>query len=118
MSGDRIINTGGGTYNECIQGDFINIQGNTINLSQDLSQAAAQIQQLLAQLQTQGYTSNAAQQKVARDLATQAANTPSTRNQLTKWGQYLGDAAANGLIGEAVVQVIKMALGLAGLPIP
>ena len=109
MSGDRIIHTGGGAYNESIHGDSINIQGNHINISQDLSQAAAQIQQLLNQLQTQGYSSAEAQQQVAQDLATQATNEPNTKTTLTKLGHYLGDAAANGLIGEAAVNVVKVA---------
>jgi uncharacterized protein YoaH (UPF0181 family) len=118
MSGDRIINTGGGTYNESIHGNSINLQGNYRNISQDLSQSATQIQQLLNQLQTQGYSSEEAQHKVAKDLATQAKNEPNTRNKLAKLGRYLGDAAANGLIGEAVVEVVKTALGLAGFPLP
>jgi hypothetical protein len=131
MSGDRIFNMSGGTYNESIQGDSINIhgnyinngdstnvQGNYINISQDLAQSAAQIQQRLNQLQTQGYSSEAAQQKVAKYLATQAKTEPSTMNKLTKLGHYLGDAAANGLIGEAVVTVVKTALTLAGFPGP
>jgi uncharacterized protein YoaH (UPF0181 family) len=130
MSGDRIIHTGGGTYNESIHGDSINVQGNYINngdsinvqgnyikISQDLAQAATQIQQFLNQLQTQGYSSTEAQKKVAKDLATQAKNEPNTKVTLTKLGRYLGDAAANGLIGEAVVNVVKVALALAGLPL-
>ena len=52
MAGDRFIDTGGGNYNEFIQGDSINVQGNYVNISQDLAQAAAQIQQLLIQLET------------------------------------------------------------------
>ena len=118
MSGERIFNISGGTYNESIQGDSINVQGNYINISQDLSQAAAQIQQRLNQLKTQGYSSEEAQQKVARALAIQAKTEPNTRNTLTKLGRYLGDAAANGLIGEAVVWVVKVALASAGFPLP
>lgn len=117
MSGDRTINIGGGTYNESIRGNNINIQGNHINISQDLSQAAAQIQELLTQLQAQGYTPEQAQQQVAEDLANQANNEPVTKSKLAKIGQYLGDAAANGLIGEATVEVLKNVLRLAGLPL-
>jgi hypothetical protein len=43
---------------------------------------------------------------------------PEVKNQRTKCGQCLGDAAANGLIGEAVVTVLKSAAQLAGIPIP
>lgn len=115
MSENRIINTGGGAYNEYIQGDNINIQGNHINLSQDLSQAIAQIQELLTQLQTQGYTPEEAQHKVAENLAKQANNEPVTKSKLAKIGRYLGDAAANGLIGEATVEGLKNVLRLAGI---
>ncbi len=131
MSSDRIFNMSGGTYNELIHGDSINVQGNYINngdstnvqgnyinISQDISQAAAQIQQRLNQLKTQGYSSEEAQQKVARALAIQVKNEPNTRNKLTQLGRYLGDAAANGLIGEAVVWVVKVALASAGFPLP
>jgi hypothetical protein len=117
MSGNRTINTGGGAYNESIQGNNINIQGNHIKISQDLSQAAAQIQELLTQLQTQGYTPDEAQQKVAENLANQANNEPVTKSKLAKIGHYLGDAAANGLIGEATVEVLKNVLRLAGIPL-
>jgi len=119
MSGDRIFNMSGGTYNQSIQGNSINIQGNSyINISQEIAQYAAQIQERLNQLQTQGYSSQAAQQEIAKDLATQAKNEPNTRTKLTKLGHYLGDAAANGLIGEAVVGVVKVALASAGFPLP
>ena len=129
MGGDRTINigsgtynesinTGGGTYNESIHGNSINIQGSYININQDLSQAAAQIQKIVTQLKTQGYSSEEAQNKVAQDLATKAKSDLRTKTTLTKLRQYLGDAAANGLIGEAAVEVIKTALRLLGIPFP
>lgn len=119
MSGDRIINTGGGPYNESIQGNFVNIQGNYININQDLFQIASHIQQRLAQLQSEKKLNlEEAQQIVAHDLATQAKTKPDIKHRLIKLGQYLGNATANGLIGEAVVDVVKLALGLAGISLP
>ena len=85
---------------------------------QTLAEAAAEIQELLKQLQTQGYSPEAAQQKVASDLATKAQSNPTFKDKLVKWGQYLGDAAANGLIGEAVVTVLKLVLQSQGIPLP
>jgi uncharacterized protein YjbI with pentapeptide repeats len=85
---------------------------------QTLTEAAAEIQQLLAQLQTQGYSPEAAQQQVASDLAKRVRSNPEAKSKLAKWGQYLGDAAANGLIGEAVVTVLKLVLQSQGIPIP
>jgi prophage maintenance system killer protein len=104
-----------------VKGDQKSIQHNynyAPEQRQTLAEAAAEIQQLLKQLQTQGYSLEAAQQKVASDLATQTQTNPTFKNQMVKWGQYLGDAAANGLIGEAVVTVLKLALRSAGIPIP
>lgn len=116
MAGDRFINTGGGNYNEFIQGDSVNVQGNYVNITQDLAQAAAQIQQLLIQLQAQGDTQKTAQEKIANQLANQAKTQPEYRQKLSQISRYLGDAAANGIIGEAALAVLRMALGLAGIP--
>jgi uncharacterized protein YjbI with pentapeptide repeats len=85
---------------------------------QTLAEAAQEIQQLLAQLQTQGYSSQDAQQRVANDFATQAQSNPTVKNKLMRWGQYLGDAAANGVVGDVAVEVIKLALRLSGIPLP
>jgi uncharacterized protein YjbI with pentapeptide repeats len=85
---------------------------------QTLAEAAAEIQELLKQLQTQGYSPEDAQQKVASDLAKRIQSNPESKSKLAKWGQYLGDAAANGLIGEAVVTVLKLAAQFAGIPLP
>ena len=115
MAGDRTIYMGSGNYNESIQGNYI--EGNFINTGQDLSQVTAQIQQLLIQLQKQGYTPEDAQQKVASDLVSQANNDSQAKSRLVKWTQYVLDGAANGLIGEAVVGVVKLTLGLLGIPL-
>jgi hypothetical protein len=118
MAGDRNIYMGSGNsgnYNESIQGNYI--QGNFINMGQDLSQVTAQIQESLIQLQTQGYTPQDAQQKVASDLVSQANNDSQFRSNLVKFGKFVSDAAANGLIGEATVGVIKLAFGLLGIPL-
>jgi uncharacterized protein YjbI with pentapeptide repeats len=85
---------------------------------QTLAEAAAEIQQLLKQLETQGYSPEAAQQQIASDLAKRVQSNPEAKSRLAQWGQYLGDAAANGLIGEAAVTVLKLVAQLAGIPIP
>ncbi|MEB3179277.1 MAG: hypothetical protein VKL59_09635 [Nostocaceae cyanobacterium] len=113
------INLGnGGNFNQSIQGNYLQVHGNYIKISQDLSQAAAQIQQLLTQLQSQGYSPTEAQQKVANDWAHEAKSDPKAKGKLEKMGQYMRDAAANGVIGEAAVEVIKLALRLSGIPLP
>lgn len=85
---------------------------------QSLAEAAAEIQQLLTQLQTKGYSLEEAQEQVATDLAQQAQSNPTVNNKLVKWGQYVSDAVANGIIGDVAVEVIKLALRLAGISIP
>jgi len=108
----------GGNFNQSIQGGYTQIHGNQINMSQDLSQAAAQIQQLLTQLQSQGYSSTEAQQKVANDWANEAKTDPKAKSKMVKLGQYVRDAATSSVIGEATVEVIKLALRLSGIPLP
>lgn len=82
---------------------------------QTLAEAAAEIQQLLAQLQTQGYNPETAQQKVASDLASKAKINPTFMEQLVL---FIRDGAANGLIGEGAVTVLKLVAQSLGIPIP
>jgi uncharacterized protein YjbI with pentapeptide repeats len=105
-----------GGFAETNYGKMVETQYN--NMSQDLPKAAAQIQQLLAQLQTQGYTPEDAKQRVASDLARKAQSNPTVKEKLMKLLQYVREAAANGLIGEATVEVIKLALQAVGVPLP
>ncbi len=116
MAGDSINQRGnfvagvqkGGT----IQGTVQIIEN--LNEKETLAEVAANIQKLLAQLETQGFSSQGAKNKVASDLATQANKNPTFKNKLVKWGQYVADAAANGLIATGVVEVIKLAIEFLG----
>ena len=112
------INSIGGNFNQSVQGGYTQIHGDQINMSQDLAQAAAQIQQLLTQLRSQGYSSTDAQQKVASDWASEAERDPKAKRKMAKLGQYVRDAATTSVIGEAAVEVIKLALRLSGIPLP
>ena len=116
----NIYNIGsiGGNFNQSVEGGYTQIHGNQINTSQDLAQAAAQIQQLLTQLQSQGYSSTDAQQKVASDWAVEAKSDPKAQSKMAKLGRYVRDAATSSVIGEATVEVIKLALRLSGIPLP
>jgi HEAT repeats len=112
MSGDRIINTGGGDYLE--SGDKVTGTQIKINMGQDLTQAASQIQDLLEQLKHQGIPVDEAAQKVAKDMAEKAKADPTAKEKLLKWGQSLGDAT----VTDVVKGVVKLALRSAGLPLP
>lgn len=63
MTNNRIINTGGGNYNERIDGNYI--QGNyyAAGQPQTLAEAAAEIQQLLEQLEKSYPTNTTAGKK-------------------------------------------------------
>lgn len=118
MSGDRNIHMGSGNYNERIDGNYI--QGNYYapEQKQTLAEAAAEIQQLLTQLQSQGCSPEDAQHRAANDLATKAKNDSTTKEKLVKWGQSLGDTAAQTTVSEAAKEVVKLALRLSGVPLP
>ena len=89
-----------------------------LNLSQDLVQAAAQIQDLLTQLQTEGATTETAQQQVATDLASAAKANPTMMDKLAGWGQTLTQEVSKKTIGDVVSETVKLALRAAGLPLP
>lgn len=117
MSDNRSINTGGGNYNESIQGNYI--QGNYIDNSSNVNQfleIITRIEQDVMQLEAQGYNSELAQNKVATDLAVKAQGDSSVKQKLITLGQYLSEEAANGVIGQAAVKVVSIALNLLGLP--
>jgi hypothetical protein len=101
-------------------GGTLNDYSSNIDYSskQNLSEAASEIQQLLTQLQTQGYSQEQAQQQTAQDLAKKAENNPTVLGKLVKWGQSLGNTAANTTVTEAAKEVFKIALRLSGIPIP
>jgi uncharacterized protein YjbI with pentapeptide repeats len=105
-----------GGFAETNYGKMVETQFNS--MSQDLSQAATQIQQLLNQLQTQGYSQEESQQQAAQDLAEKAQSDPTVKDKLVKWGQALGDTAAKTTVSEAATAVVKLALNLAGMPLP
>lgn len=63
MVGHRNINTGGGNYNEHIQGNYIQGDYNDFKQSQNLAEVAAEIQLLLKQLE-QTYPTNTTSEKM------------------------------------------------------
>ena len=118
MSGNRIINMGGGSYNESVQGNVVNIAGNyTQGDSVDLSQLVLEINRRLENGMADGTSMLESQQKVAKELALEAKARPELMKKLTQLGKFTGNAAAGGVIGDAALIVIKIALGLAGINI-
>jgi hypothetical protein len=106
ISNMRTINTS--TYIETNNG-VVNI-----NMGEDLASVALQIQSSIDRLQQQGKSPEEAEKEVAQDIATQAQNNPTTKEKLVKWGQSIGTATVTDVVKGAV----KLAIRLAGIPIP
>lgn len=107
------------TFNAPVTGVAGIVESNQIiDISQSLTEASTEIQNLLTQLQNQGLTQEQAEEKVANNLATQAENNPTALGKLVNWGKSLGNKAAETSVSEVARRVIKLALNLAGVPMP
>jgi hypothetical protein len=101
----------GGTYNEFIdgdyvQGDYIKIQGNQIYIGQDLSHFTAQIQEILNRLRTQDYSKEEAEEQVAQELKTEYYKNSKFRKRLFRWKKSLGHSITDvEEIAEKLVQL-------------
>jgi hypothetical protein len=112
MSGDRHINTGGGNYNERIQGNYV--QGNyyAAGQPQSLAQAAAEIQLLLKQLeQTYPTTTTSQQMVVAAEAIKHIESNPSLKkraiNAAKEGGLAAFEKAIDNPAGAFIVGAIK-----------
>ena len=92
---DTNIYTSGGNYNESIEGDYIQIQGNYININQDSSEVAAEIRELINHLKNQGLTQEDAETQVADELAKQARQKRKFRSKLFKLRKSLSRGNQN-----------------------
>jgi hypothetical protein len=100
-----------GAYIEKNTGTYIQ----NINMSQDLTHVAEQIQSSIDHLQQQqGKSPEEAQAKVAQDIAIQSQKDPTAKEKLIKLGESIGTATVTDVAKGAV----KLAIRLAGIPIP
>ena len=112
MTGDRKIFTGGGNYNERIEGDYV--QGNyyAAGEKQSLAEAAAEIQQLLGQLE-QSYpnTTTAEQMVVAAEVVKRIESNPTLKQRVVgavkEGGLAAFEKAIDNPAGAFVVGAIK-----------
>lgn len=101
------------TFNAPVTSAAGNVEGNqNIFTSQSITQVSAEIQNRLTTLQNNGLTQEQAEAIVAQYLATTA------ENDLTALGKSLGNKAAETSLTEVVRRIIKLALNLAGVPLP
>lgn len=75
------INTGGGNYNRVvkgnyIQGDYINIQDNSVDMSKDITSILDDFLAILTEMKSQGYSTEQAVNQMAKELAKEARNKP------------------------------------------
>ena len=110
---NRHISINGGNYNEVVQGNVVNVSGGTYveGDSVDKSQIILNIQERLEAVLAEGYSIEVAKSQVAHELVTQSKSTP----DLLKTLKYVSNAATGGVIGEAALSVVKLALGMIGL---
>lgn len=108
---NKNINMSGGTYNEFIegdyvQGDYIKIQGNQIYVGQDLSDFTTQIQEILNWLRTQDYSKEEAEERITQELKTEGYKNPKFRKKLFRWRKSLGYSTTDvEEIAEKLVQL-------------
>jgi len=112
MTGDRKINTGGGNYNERIQGDYVEGNYYAGGEPQSLAQAAAEIQQLLKQLeQTYPTTTTSQQMVVAAEAVNRIENNPLLKerviNAVKSGGLAAFEKAIDNPAGAFIVGAIK-----------
>lgn len=105
LTQDTNIYTSGGNYNESVEGDYIEVQGNYININQDSSEVATEIRELINHLKNQGFTQEDAENQVAYELAEQARKKRKFRNKLFKLRKSLnrGNHKANNISDETEV---------------
>jgi len=107
------INSGAGE----VKGDYKNLQ-HFNNYAPEQAQILTELKKAETQIQKQGHSPEVAQREAANYLAKKANQTPEFKDRLKTWGHYLGDAAANNLIGTGTIEVIKLGLNLIGFPMP
>jgi len=108
-STNRTIYTEGGNYNESIQGDYINVQGNQIYINQDLAHFNSQIQEVLSHLQSQGYSQETSEHRVANDLKASVRHNSKIREKLLRWKKYLDNSKSRTSSTEASARVVNEA---------
>jgi hypothetical protein len=86
----RNIGIESGVYNEQIQGDSINIQGNQIYIGHDLSKFTDQIKEILNEIKNKGCDAVIAEKQVINELKLQIRENSRIRKKILKWKKQLG----------------------------
>jgi hypothetical protein len=78
------------------------------------NQELNRIQELIDNLHAQGVTVDLARDRVAKDIANRASSDPKMKDKLIKWAGSLAEAT----VSDVVKGVVKLAIRLAGIPLP
>lgn len=86
----RNINLKNGNYNESIGGDYINVQGNLININQDFPTFVNSLVSILEKLSLETNSFAELRESIAHDLENSAQHNPEFRRRLNRWKSKLG----------------------------
>ena len=104
------INTGGGNYNRVvegnyIQGDYINIQDNRVDMSKDITSILDDFRAILNEMKSQGYSTEQTEQAVtqmAEELAKETRKKPYVKGKF-----HIDENAADSEVYETFVSLIR-----------
>jgi hypothetical protein len=99
------INTGGGNYNKVegnyIQGDYINIQDNRVDMSKDITSILDDFRDILTKMQNQGYSTEQAVIQMAEELAKETRKKPYVKGKF-----HIDENAADSEVYETFVRLL------------
>ena len=101
------INTGGGNYNRVvegnyIQGDYINIQDNRVDMSKDITSILDDFRAILNEMKSQGYSTEQAVTQMAEELAKETRKKPYVKGKF-----HIDENAADSEVYETFVSLIR-----------
>ncbi len=99
------INTGGGNYNKVegnyIQGDYINIQDNRVDMSKDITSILNDFQAILTEMKIQGSSTEQAITQMAKELAEETRKKPYVKGKF-----HIDENADNSEVFERFVRLL------------
>ncbi|MEG3898740.1 MULTISPECIES: hypothetical protein [unclassified Microcoleus] len=100
------IKTGGGNYNRVvegnyIQGDYINIQDNRVDMSKDITSILDDFRAILNEMKSQGYSTEQAVTQMAEELAKETRKKPYVKGKF-----HIDENAADSEVYETFVRLL------------
>ena len=100
------INTGSGNYNRVvegnyIQGDYINIQDNRVDMSKDITSILDDFRSILNEMKSQGYSTEQAVTQMAEELAKETRKKPYVKGKF-----HIDENAGDSEVYETFVRLL------------